>query len=201
MTKITQFVIPKQFKITHNLCCKRRRKSRYFCGRILARILCSRKVYEVFHVCQPWLYCSCASSFCCGEGTQLLTHWHHKSFPCQNSSEILSACPWVFCWVLEYPLSSCPCWQGDILWGLLRKLDSAALAFVSFFVAVFKFVTASEARVLLLIYFTLVFPLGRLLLLFLFCLGPVDPLPDLLLGAFACYVMSLLWENISQDVI
>ena len=26
-------------------------KSRYFCGRILARILRSRKVYEVFHVC------------------------------------------------------------------------------------------------------------------------------------------------------
>ena len=35
----------------HNLFCKKCRKSRYFCGRILARILGSRKVNEVFHVC------------------------------------------------------------------------------------------------------------------------------------------------------
>ena len=34
-------------KITHNLLCKKWVKSRYFCG----RILCSQKVYEVFHVC------------------------------------------------------------------------------------------------------------------------------------------------------
>ena len=33
------------------ICMQKCRKSRYFCGRILARILCSRKVYEVLHVC------------------------------------------------------------------------------------------------------------------------------------------------------
>ena len=51
MTKPTQFVMPKLFKITHNLLCEKCWKSRYFCGRILARTLRSRKVYEVFHVC------------------------------------------------------------------------------------------------------------------------------------------------------
>ena len=45
--------MPKMSKITHNLLCKKCRKSRYFCGRILARISGSRKVYEVFHVCSP----------------------------------------------------------------------------------------------------------------------------------------------------
>ena len=43
--------MPKLFKIVHNLLCEKCRKSRYFCGRVLARILCSWKVYEVFHVC------------------------------------------------------------------------------------------------------------------------------------------------------
>ena len=38
MTKITQFVMTKLFKITHNLLCEKCRKSRYFCGRILTRI-------------------------------------------------------------------------------------------------------------------------------------------------------------------
>ena len=42
--------MPKMSKITHNLLCKERKKSRYFCGSTLARILRSRKVYEVFHV-------------------------------------------------------------------------------------------------------------------------------------------------------
>ena len=50
ITKMTQFVMPKMTKITHNLFCIKCRKSRYFCGRILARILRSRKVYEVYHV-------------------------------------------------------------------------------------------------------------------------------------------------------
>ena len=53
ITKMTQFVMPKMTKITHKLFCIKCRKSRYFCGRILARILRSRKVYEVFHV---WLF-------------------------------------------------------------------------------------------------------------------------------------------------
>ena len=39
------------FEITQNLLCEKCRKSRYFCGRILARISRSRKVSEVFHVC------------------------------------------------------------------------------------------------------------------------------------------------------
>ena len=47
---IFHIVMPIMSKITHNLLCKNRRKSRYFCGRILARISGSRKVYEVFHV-------------------------------------------------------------------------------------------------------------------------------------------------------
>ena len=49
MTKITQFVMPKMSKITHDLLCKKCRKSRYFCGRILARNSGSRKIYEEFH--------------------------------------------------------------------------------------------------------------------------------------------------------
>ena len=32
------------------ICFAKCQKSRYFCGRILAQILCSRKVFEVFHV-------------------------------------------------------------------------------------------------------------------------------------------------------
>ena len=51
MTKITKFVMPKLFKIPYNLLCEKCQKSRYFCGRILARISRSRKVSEVFHVC------------------------------------------------------------------------------------------------------------------------------------------------------
>ena len=50
ITKMTQFVMPKMTKIMRNLFCMKCQKSRYFCGRILARILRSRKVYEVFHV-------------------------------------------------------------------------------------------------------------------------------------------------------
>ena len=34
-------------------------KSQDFCGRILARILSSRKVYEVFHVCTQTTYTCC----------------------------------------------------------------------------------------------------------------------------------------------
>ena len=43
--------MPKLFKIPYNLLCEKCQKSRYFCGRILARISRSRKVSEVFHVC------------------------------------------------------------------------------------------------------------------------------------------------------
>ena len=47
---IFHIVMPKMSKITHNFLCKKCQKSRYFCGRIWARISGSRKVYEVFHV-------------------------------------------------------------------------------------------------------------------------------------------------------
>ena len=50
MTNIPQFSMPKMSKIAHYLFCKKCQKSRYFCGRILARILRLRKVYELFHV-------------------------------------------------------------------------------------------------------------------------------------------------------
>ena len=53
ITKITQFVMPKMSKITQNLFCKKCQKSCYFCGSILAKILHSRKLYEVFHVWLP----------------------------------------------------------------------------------------------------------------------------------------------------
>ena len=82
--------------------------------------------------------------------------------------------------------------RGNIALGLLRKLDPACLAFMPFLVSVFIFVNAAKAMVLLITNLTLVFPLVRLLVLFLLCLGSEDPLPDLLLGAFAFYVISLL---------
>ena len=52
MMNIAHFAMPKMSEIPHNdnMACKKCRKFRYFCGRILARILRSRKVYEVFHV-------------------------------------------------------------------------------------------------------------------------------------------------------
>ena len=50
VTALKWFVMPKMLILTHNFVCKKCQKSRYFCGRILARILCSRKVYQVFHV-------------------------------------------------------------------------------------------------------------------------------------------------------
>ena len=82
--------------------------------------------------------------------------------------------------------------RGNIALGLLGKLDPACLAFMPFLVSVFIFVNAAEAMVLLITNLTLVFPLIRLLVLFLLCLWSEDPLPDLLLGAFAFYVISLL---------
>ena len=50
--KYCTFVMQKMSKIPHNdnMACKKCWKSRYFCGTILARIIRSRKVYEVFHV-------------------------------------------------------------------------------------------------------------------------------------------------------
>ena len=56
MTKIPQFAMPKMSKIAHYLFYEKCQKSRYFCGRILAKILRSRKVYEVFHVWSPLCY-------------------------------------------------------------------------------------------------------------------------------------------------
>ena len=50
--KYCTFVMQKMSKIPHNdnMACKKCGKSRFFCGRILARILRPRKFYEVFHV-------------------------------------------------------------------------------------------------------------------------------------------------------
>ena len=46
-----QFGMPKMLKIMHNnLLCEKGRKSRYFCGRIFDRIVCSRKVNKGLHV-------------------------------------------------------------------------------------------------------------------------------------------------------
>ena len=50
MTKIAQFVMQKMSKIPHNFFCQKCRISRYFSWRILAKILHSRKLYEIFHV-------------------------------------------------------------------------------------------------------------------------------------------------------
>ena len=54
LTKITQFIILNMSKIPHNLFCKKCWNSRYFCGRILTRILRSWKVYELFHAGLVW---------------------------------------------------------------------------------------------------------------------------------------------------
>ena len=43
-----------EMEYSHSLSCQNCSKSRYFCGRILARILRSWKVYAVFHV---WGFC------------------------------------------------------------------------------------------------------------------------------------------------
>ena len=51
MTKKSTVCNAKTSKITHDLLYKNCQKLFYFCGRILAKKICSWKVYEVFHVC------------------------------------------------------------------------------------------------------------------------------------------------------
>ena len=53
LQKLHSLSYKKFLKSMQNLLCEKCQKSCYFCGRILSRILCSWKVYEVFHVCHP----------------------------------------------------------------------------------------------------------------------------------------------------